>query len=132
MSDVPYYKPPEEGPLFPEDADGIGDEFETFLRASDRDVSDEVSRRDREDMTESSFRAFADNVLREILERIERDPVSAEIAGLLSDIGIEHGFDPETCAEIAALPFDEAFETAYGYLLQAGLDADEVLERFMQ
>jgi hypothetical protein len=30
------------------------------------------------------------------------------------------------------MPFPEAFETAYGYLAQAGLDPDEVLAQFMQ
>ena len=44
----------------------------------------------------------------------------------------EYGLDPEPRAEIAVLPFDEAFETAYGYLMQAGLDADEILSSFME
>jgi len=30
------------------------------------------------------------------------------------------------------VPFEEAFETAFGYLTQAGLDADEVLAPFME
>lgn len=34
--------------------------------------------------------------------------------------------------EIALMPFDEAFETAYGYLVQAGLDADEILAPFTE
>lgn len=55
-----------------------------------------------------------------------------EIADIVSPLGEEHGFDPETCEEIAAQPFDEAFETAYGYLAQAGLDPDVVLAQFME
>lgn len=61
----------------------------------------------------------------------EKNP-GREIADILTAYGEEHGFDPETCEEIASLPFPEAFETAYGYLTQAGLDPDEVLASFMQ
>lgn len=62
----------------------------------------------------------------------EKDAGSQEIVDVLRDYGEDHGFDPETCDEIAALPFPEAFEAAYGYLSQAGLDPEEVLSRFMQ
>lgn len=63
----------------------------------------------------------------------ERKPnTSQEIGSSLRALGEEHGFDKETCDEIAELPFDEAFETAYGYLVQAGLDPDEVLADFME
>jgi hypothetical protein len=55
-----------------------------------------------------------------------------EIAEVLRGYGEEHGFDAETCEEIAAMPFPEAFETAYSYLTSAGLDADTVLACFMQ
>jgi hypothetical protein len=55
-----------------------------------------------------------------------------EIARVLSGFGSELGFDAQTCDEIAEMPFPEAFETAYGYLAQAGLDPDEVLAQFMQ
>lgn len=47
-------------------------------------------------------------------------------------IGEEFGFDDETCDEIAELSFDEAIETTYGYLVQAGFDPDEVLADFME
>lgn len=56
---------------------------------------------------------------------------SKEIAELLA-LYEDYGLDPETCSEIAAMPFGEAFETAYGYLVQAGLDADEILVQFTQ
>ena len=55
-----------------------------------------------------------------------------EIANILRGYGEEHGFDSETCDEIAVMPFPDAFETAYGYLAQAGLDPDVVLASFMQ
>ena len=55
MRDVPYYKPPTEGPIFPEDAEGLGDEFSGFLIASDRDVSDAVSRQNIRDKAADSF-----------------------------------------------------------------------------
>lgn len=57
---------------------------------------------------------------------------SREIADILRGYGEEHGLDAETCDEVASLPFSEAFETAYGYLAQAGLDPDEVLASFME
>ncbi len=64
---------------------------------------------------------------------LENEQPGKEIADLLSSrYGEEHGFDPETCAEISAMTFDEAFETAYGYLAQAGLDPDEALAKFME
>lgn len=47
-------------------------------------------------------------------------------------IGEEFGFDDETCDEIAELSFEEAIETAYGYLAQAGFDPDEVLADFIE
>ncbi|AHB41961.1 hypothetical protein RAAC3_TM7C00001G0088 [Candidatus Saccharibacteria bacterium RAAC3_TM7_1] len=56
---------------------------------------------------------------------------SSEIADALAPFE-DDGLDPETRAEIAVLPFDEAFETAYGYLMQAGLDADEILAPFTE
>lgn len=58
MSDVPYYKPPEEGPMFPDDADGLGDEFEGFLRANDRDVEHDVTIQNIKDKTEASFQLW--------------------------------------------------------------------------
>jgi hypothetical protein len=65
-------------------------------------------------------------------QEAEQSP-SKEIADLLSSrYGEEHGFDPETCEEIAAMPFEEAFETAYGYLAQAGVDPDEALSDFTE
>lgn len=56
---------------------------------------------------------------------------SKEIAESLA-LYEDYSLDPETCSEIAAMPFDNAFETAYGYLVQAGLDADEILVQFIQ
>lgn len=55
-----------------------------------------------------------------------------ELADILSSYGEEHGFDAQTCEEVADMEFEEAFETSYGYLSQAGLDPDEVLASFME
>lgn len=55
-----------------------------------------------------------------------------EIADVLRPYGDEHGFDAETLDEISSMEFSEAFETAYGYCAQAGLDPDDVLARFME
>ncbi len=62
----------------------------------------------------------------------EAEKSGQEIADVLSKYGEEHGFDPETCEEVATLPFDEAFEAAYGYLTQAGLDPETILSTFME
>lgn len=64
----------------------------------------------------------------------EQEPItpSREIADILSGYGEELGFDAETVEEVANQPFEEAFETAYSYLTQAGLDADEVLDNFIE
>lgn len=66
----------------------------------------------------------------DVASRLEKVP-SSEIARLLTSFGSEYGFDDETCAEIAAEPYSQAFEIAYGYLMQAGFDADEILYEFM-
>ena len=47
------------------------------------------------------------------------EELGTEIADTLRPLGEEHGFDDETLDEIAAMPFSEAYETAYGYLTQA-------------
>ncbi len=65
-------------------------------------------------------------------EEERKTNTSQEIGDTLRALGEEHGFDKETCDEIAELPFDEAFETAYGYLVQAGFDTDEILADFIE
>lgn len=55
---------------------------------------------------------------------------SDAVADVLRGIGEEYGFDAETCDEVAPHPFDEAFEIAYGHILQAGLDPDILLGSF--
>jgi hypothetical protein len=67
-----------------------------------------------------------------IMSHEENKTPSQKIAGILREFGEELGFDSETCDEIAVMPFDEAFETAYGYVTQADLDADEVLADFIE
>jgi hypothetical protein len=51
---------------------------------------------------------------------------------VLHEFGEEYGFDYETLEEVKSLPFEAAFETAYSYLTQAGLDAGEILVRFIE
>lgn len=57
---------------------------------------------------------------------------SKKIAETLKALGENFGFDDETCVEIAEMPFEDAFESAYGYLVQAGLDPEEVLADFIE
>ena len=63
-------------------------------------------------------------------QEVESD--SRKIADLVKEFGEVFGFDEETCEEIAAMPFEDSFETAYSYLTQAGLDPDEVLAPFIE
>ncbi|OGL29984.1 hypothetical protein A3D14_02685 [Candidatus Saccharibacteria bacterium RIFCSPHIGHO2_02_FULL_47_12] len=66
---------------------------------------------------------------------LEDDPRywSQDIADVLSHTQSEEfKLDAETIAEIAAMDFEEAFETAYSYLAQAGLDADGVLAHWIE
>ena len=61
-----------------------------------------------------------------------QEELGQELADVLRSYGEERGFDEETCQEVADMPFGEAFEVAYGYLTQAGLDPDEILAPFME
>lgn len=71
------------------------------------------------------------NAITELENGDDAEPqLGKEIAESLAPYD-DYGLDLETRTEIAAMPFDEAFETAYGYLMQAGLDADEILIQFM-
>lgn len=78
------------------------------------------------DAKEYAYNAYLDDVV----AVLEKAP-SVEIARLLSSLGEEFGFDDETVAEISVEPYGQAFEMAYSYLTQAGLDADEILSVFM-
>ena len=76
---------------------------------------------------------YSDPALREAdPESSDEGWLSYRLANRLSSIGKEHGFDDETCYEILEVPFSEGFETAYGYLVQAGLEPDEVLAQFIE
>ena len=66
----------------------------------------------------------------DVVSALERAP-SIEIVRILSLYGEEFGFNQATLDEIAAEPYDAAFEMAYSYITRAGLDADEVLAAFM-
>jgi len=57
---------------------------------------------------------------------------SRKIAETLRALDKDFGFDSETCGEIAEMPFEDAFETAYSYLVQADLDPEEVLADFIE
>jgi len=57
---------------------------------------------------------------------------SQEMVNLLRRLGEDYGFDVQTCDEIAELSFEEAFETSYGYLVQAGLDPEDVLQDYLE
>jgi hypothetical protein len=67
-----------------------------------------------------------------IMSHEDDTTTSHKIAEILRGLGEEYGFDYETCDEIVAMPFEVAFETAYSYLTQAGLDADEILADFVE
>jgi hypothetical protein len=67
-----------------------------------------------------------------IVRHEENKTPSQNIAEILREFGEELNFDSETCDEIAAMPFEEAFEATYSYLTQAGLNDDVVLADFME
>lgn len=71
-------------------------------------------------------------IIKENHEPLEDDPLSLEMVTVLSELGKDHGFDDGTLEDIKSLPFEEAFETAYGCLTQAGLNADEILAQFLE
>ena len=58
MTDAPYYLPPEEGPIFPDESGDLAGEVDTFLRVLDRDVTDAVSRENTRDRAEASFEVW--------------------------------------------------------------------------
>ena len=75
--------------------------------------------------------------------RVEGEPKTPgnEILDLMcgEQYGDAFGFDPETCAELRAgledgtVSDEKVFETAYGYLTQAGADnVEEVLAPWME
>lgn len=66
-----------------------------------------------------------------IVDTLDRVKVE-EVVGVLRSLGDEFGFDQVTLDEILETPFGQAFEMAYGYLVQAGLEAEEVLEVFLE
>jgi len=65
-------------------------------------------------------------------EKSESLSQSGKITETLGYFGEDFGFDEETCTEIAEMPFEEAFETAYSYLVQAEIDPEEALCDFME
>jgi hypothetical protein len=63
----------------------------------------------------------------------EKEPLPTtgrECAKILTTFGEDYGFDAQTYQEIADLPFAEALSDAYGMLMQAGLDANELLAKY--
>lgn len=79
------------------------------------------------DAKEYAFEIYDDETV-SVLEKVP----SIEIARILAELGDEFGFDYETIVQIADEPYEQAFETAYRYLVQTGLDADEVLRAFVE
>lgn len=66
MTDVPYFKKHETGPIFPDESEALVDDAETFLRSSDRDVNDEVARENTRDRAEASFKLWLSDNLKEL------------------------------------------------------------------
>jgi len=64
--DVPYFQPFQEGPLFPDDSATLASDAETFLRASDRDMADEVAQQNIADLAGDSLRLWLTTKLSEL------------------------------------------------------------------
>jgi hypothetical protein len=58
MSEVPYFKPHETGPIFPDEGNALTDDVETFLRGHNRDASNEVARENTRDRSEASLKLW--------------------------------------------------------------------------
>jgi hypothetical protein len=54
-----------------------------------------------------------------------------KMADMLHSQYKQNGFDYETCNDIANMTIEEAVETAYRYLVQAGLDPKDVLINYL-
>lgn len=68
MSDVPYFKPHLEGPIFNDgqEAASLIDAVETFLDCSDRDVEAAVAKQNRRDIAETSFKLWIQEQIQHI------------------------------------------------------------------
>ena len=58
-------------------------------------------------------------------------PISKEIADLMKPYCDEYDFDPNLFEEIEALPPLHAFIVAYGYLSTEGLNAEQILSKYI-
>jgi|GEM_PF-4841840 len=65
-------------------------------------------------------------------ESDQQSPMSKEIADLMQPYCDEYDFDPNLCAEIEVLPPLHAFIVAYGYLSTEGLDAEQILSKYVE
>jgi hypothetical protein len=70
MTEVPYFKKHETGPIFPDEGDALADDVETFLRSSDRDVNSKVAKENTRDGAKASFKLW----LSENLKELDIDP----------------------------------------------------------
>lgn len=66
MADAHYYRPHEEGPLFPDDARDLVDGATTLLAAVDRDVEEAVATQDIQAAVEDSWLAWVGQKLQEL------------------------------------------------------------------
>lgn len=86
-------------------------------------------------LDDDAYYAICDTINDE-MSRLEKQPEdkpsSEKIANTLLALGEDYGFDKETCQEVAELSTEEAFEAAYGMILQAGLDPDEILQDYIK
>jgi hypothetical protein len=55
---------------------------------------------------------------------------SQELADRLRGQGPD--FDEQTVVDIASMPFAEAFEVAFSYVTQAGMDAEKLLAAWLE
>lgn len=131
MSDLPNQKPFEEGPLFPEDSEGLPQEFADYLHAHDRDVEDAVETQNISDIADTSFTKFVAHIAVESFETQESGNMK-KLVEILQSLDQEYGFDTETIDELSQLSFEEAFSEAYSYITQAGLDPEEILAELME
>jgi len=70
------------------------------------------------------------DALRDLIDEKQERAFTQQLVTYLEKFE-EYGFDLQTLLDIKELPFEIAFENAYSMLMQAGLDADIILDDFI-
>lgn len=84
MLEAPYFKPPQEGPIFPDTDGSLAADFETFLGAVNRDVADAVARQNLHDIARDSYKIWLKNRLRSTTHNLSPEQLELIIEFLVA------------------------------------------------